>query len=321
MVDHPPPPHLDNVDFDLDQALQAMVFLHVEVPEDALTAAALGTERSGHGVLIEAPGTPPGLILTIAYLVTEATSIWVIDAAERAVPGHVVGVDSASGLALVQPLQPIQGQPLTIGHQSTLRPGEAVVVAGHGGRAATLSAWLVARQRFTGYWEYLLDNALLTSPIHPNWGGTALLGPDGRLYGIGSLLVQSETDGETSECNLFVPADLLPPILDDLLRFGRVNQPPRPWLGLIAAEQNDTLMVLEAITGSPADRAGLRSGDLILAIGGRSVADLAELFQTLWDLGAAGIAVPLTLSRNGKVMELEIISGDRHDYLKSPVLH
>ncbi|MDX1605862.1 MAG: S1C family serine protease [Candidatus Competibacterales bacterium] len=315
------PPRLEDLDYDLDAALAAVVFLRSRAPADALTAQALGTERSGHGVLIAPPGAPPGLILTIGYLLTEARELWVIGPDQHAVPGQIIGIDPDSGLGLAQTLGPLPGTPLELGSGSALQPGEALVAAGHGGRRAALGTWLIGRQTFAGYWEYLLEDALLTAPPHPNWGGAALLDPGGRLSGIGSLLIQSEADGETTETNLFVPVDPLAGVLDDLLRYGRVQGPARPWLGLMCAERDETLVVLETIPGGPAEQAGLRTGDRVLAVAETPVNDLEGFLRRLWALGPAGTVVPLTLQRGSDVLTLRPRSSDRRDHLKPPVLH
>ena len=215
--------------FDLDDALDAVVLVRSEIPEDAFTASILGTERAGNGVVI----SESGLVLTIGYLITEASVIWLATNKGTVVGGYPMAYDQATGFGLVQPLGKLGVKPIERGSASSIRVGENVVVAGHGGRAHALKATVFAKREFAGYWEYVLDEALFTAPAHPQWGGSALIGADGKLAGIGSLLVQEKIDAGTIQGNMIVPIDLLEPILDDMTKTGRANRPTRPWLGTV----------------------------------------------------------------------------------------
>jgi S1-C subfamily serine protease len=310
-------PRAEALRFDLDAALGAVVQLRAEIPEDAFTASILGTERVGSGVVIRSDG----LILTIGYLVTEAEHIWLTTNDGRVVAGHPLAYDFVTGFALVQPLGKLSAPSIPPGTAGECSPGDDVIVIGHGGRAHTLSAKLIAKREFAGYWEYVLDEALFTAPAHPQWGGTALVGPDGRLLGIGSLLVQEPIDDQQVQGNMFVPIDLLEPILDDLLRRGAANRPARPWLGMYTTEAQGRLMVAGVADGGPADRAGIRQGDIVLAVAGGSPASLADLFRRVWQLGPSGVDVPLTLSRKGAPVSVRVQSADRGAFLKKPQLH
>src|SRR5258706_3805384 len=229
-------PQAGDHDYDLDAALAAVVGLKAMIPGDAFTAEILGTERAGNGVLIR----KDGLVLTIGYLIAEAEAIWLSLADGRVLPGHVLGYDQETGFGLVQTLGRHDLPALPVGRSSAVELGQRVVVAGTGGRAGALAARIVARQEFAGYWEYVLDEAIFTAPGHPNWGGTALIGPAGDLLGIGSLQPVQAGHGRRSEAlNMIVPIDLLAPILDDLLAFGKPNRPRRPWPGLHATPGRD----------------------------------------------------------------------------------
>jgi S1-C subfamily serine protease len=196
------------------------------------------------------------------------------------------------------------------------------VVGGAGGRQRSVAARIVAKQEFAGYWEYVLDEAIFTAPAHPNWGGTALIGPAGDLIGIGSLqLQQSGEKGQAQNINMIVPIDLLNPILDDLMKFGRRNMPPRPWLGLYATEVENRLVVVGLADKGPAKRADLRTGDIVLTVGGKEVRDLASLFRRVWAQGQAGVDVPMTIYRDGETMQLRVKSSERNRFLKGPSLH
>jgi S1-C subfamily serine protease len=303
--------------FELDRALDAVVQLRAEIPEDAFTASILGTERAGNGVVIG----ESGLVLTIGYLVTEASVIWLTTNKGAVAGGTVLAYDQTTGFGLVQALGKLGVKPIERGSAGPIRVGENVVVAGHGGRAHALKATVFAKREFAGYWEYVLDEALFTAPAHPQWGGSALIGPDGKLAGIGSLLVQEKIDAGTIQGNMLVPIDLLEPILDDMVKRGRVNRPPRPWLGMYTTEAGERLVIAGLAPGGPAERAGARVGDAVLEVAGARPKSLADLWRKIWELGPSGAVVSLKLARNGKTSEVTITSADRNDFLKKPHLH
>jgi len=310
-------PNADETAFDLDTVLDAVVLLRTEVPPDAFTAPILGTVRAGNGAVIR----DDGLILTIGYLITEAEAIWITTNRGAVMQGHALAYDQGSGFGLVLPLGRLGVKPLVRGSAASVGPESPVLVVGHGGRAHSLKARVVSKREFAGYWEYVLDEAIFTAPAHPQWGGAALLGEDGRLLGVGSLLVQEAAGDKTVDGNMFVPIDLLEPILADLLASGRCARPARAWLGLYAAEMEGRVVVGGLAPGGPAERAGAQLGDLILEIAGERVTGLAAFFRKVWNLGPAGTEIPLTLSRRGASHVARLRSADRNDFLKKPRLH
>jgi len=234
----------------------------------------------------------------------------------------VLGYDQETGFGLVQALAKLEVPALEIGESSAATVGEKVVVGGAGGRHRSVAATIVAKQEFAGYWEYVLDEAIFTSPAHPNWGGTALIGPAGDLLGIGSLQLQQAAEkGKSQNINMIIPIDLLKPIVDDLLKFGRRNMPPRPWLGLYATEVENRLVVVGLADRGPAKKADLRTGDIVLSVGGTDVNDLASFFRRIWAQGQAGVEVPITIYRDGETMEMRVKSSERNRFLKGPSLH
>ena len=309
-------PAPEDVSFDLEGAFDAVVSVRAEIPEDAFTAPILGTERLGNGVVIR----DDGLILTIGYLVTEAQTIWLTTNGGAVLPGYPLAYDQVTGFGLVQLLGRLKTRVLQRGSIASTEFGDDVLVIGHGGRAHALKAKIIGKREFAGYWEYVLDEALFTAPAHPQWGGAALVGQDGRLLGIGSLLVQEMVEGESVQGNMIVPIDLLAPILDEMLTMGRPNRPPRPWLGMYTAEVSDHLVVNGLAKGGPADVAGARLGDVVVEIGGIRPSGLADFYRKLWRQGGPGTMVPLTLARDGAVLRVAIRAANRDDYMKKPQL-
>jgi S1-C subfamily serine protease len=309
-------PRAEEFAFDLAAALDAVVALRANVPEDAFTAAILGTDRTGNGVVIR----DDGLVLTIGYLITEAETIWLTANDGTVVQGYPLAYDFTSGFGLVQPLGRLGVKPLAQGSAALAEIDDEVIVIGHGGHAHALKARINDKREFAGYWEYMLDEALFTAPAHPEWSGAALVADDGTLIGIGSLLVQEQVDDDTVHGNMFVPIDLLAPIVDDLIRQGRRSGLVRPWLGLYAAEVKERLVVSALAKGGPAERAGVHPGDVVLEVAGQRVSELATFFRAMWRLGPAGTEIPLVLHRDGARVELKVRSADRGDSLKKPSL-
>jgi S1-C subfamily serine protease len=310
-------PKAEETQFDLARAFDALVLVRAEVPADGFTVANLGTERGGYGVVIR----EDGLVLTIGYLISEASQIWLTSNRGSVVPGYRLAYDQATGFGLIQPLGKLDTTHLERGLAADVKVGDTAFVIGHGGSAHALKTQVIGKQEFAGGWEYVLDEALFTTPAHPQWGGAALLDAQGHLIGIGSLLMQQQIDREVVHVNMFVPIDLLNPILDAMLQTGRSPHPPHPWLGMSTQDPDGKLVVGRLSAGGPAERAGVRVGDAVLGVGELRVQGLAELFRAVWRLGGPGVEVPLTLARAGDVIRITVKSADRNDFLKKPNLH
>jgi S1-C subfamily serine protease len=293
------------------------VEVHSTIPEDGFTAATLGTERSGSGIVIR----ENGLVLTIGYLITEAETIWLKSGNGRTIPAHPLAYDQETGFGLVQALGRLDLPAIELGRSSETKLGDAVILAG-GGPFRFVHSHIIGKQEFAGYWEYLLEEALFTAPAHPLWGGAGLISADCKLLGVGSLLVREVTaSGSPRDVNMVVPIDLLPPILDDLLAYGQVNKPPRPWLGVYSAESDGKIMVADVTERGPAAAAGLRQGDIVLGVRDLSVDGLADFYRKVWNCGPAGTEIPIEVVRDNRAIWLRIKSADRGSYLKKPRLH
>jgi len=311
-------PHRDEHSYDLDKTLSSIVTVKTSIPKDAFTASILGTERSGHGVLIQGDG----LILTIGYLIAEAQDIWLITAEGKPVAGHVVGYDYDSGFGLVQALGELK---LPISEIATSRiesSSKKVVLAGCGGVSEAVQVSIFERKEFAGYWEYVLDDAIYTTPAHPSWGGAALFDSQGDLAGIGSLYVDNFSPRQPDyQGNMCVPIELLTPILSEVCQYGKKLGPCRPWLGFFVSIVDGQFLIVGAYPDGPAALAGLRIGDSIEKVGDVTPLNLGSFFKSIWKIGPAGSKVPLTIRRGTSRFEIIVKSVDRMSLWVSPQLH
>jgi S1-C subfamily serine protease len=296
--------------FDVEALAGRVLGLRSEVPEDAFTARTLGTEREGNAI----PISRDGLVLTIGYLISEASRVVLAAANGGIAEGYVVAYDFETGFGLVRTATPLGIEPFELGTAAAVLPGDTVVVAGNGGMKQALAARVKDKREFAGYWEYLLDEAIFTEPAHPNWGGTALLDRNGKLVGVGSLhLAEGERPG-----NMFVPIDLLLPILPALSKHGDAGRPSRPWLGLYLTESDRHLVVAGVAPAGPAVTAEVKVGDVIVALDGVPVQGLAPFYRLLWGRGRAGVTVRLAVFRDGRLRELSVETADRSWLMKRP---
>jgi len=297
----------------IEELATAVVRIKTHINPEGRTIEGLGREREGSGVLIDSDG----LVLTIGYLMVEAYAAEVVTNEGRTVPASVVGYDHESGFGLLRTLEPLKLKPMALGKSSEVKERDPVLVASFGGAAMVAPAYIVAKREFAGSWEYMLDDALFTSPPHPAWSGAALIDRAGKLVGIGSLIVGDAVGGgEKTPGNMFVPIDRLPPILADLIASGRIPGPGRPWLGLNAEELRGRLFVSRVTPGGPADKAGVKRGDVIVGVKGEPPRNLADFYRKVWAQGDAGVSVPLEVLQDSEVRRVEIKSINRLDHLK-----
>ena len=296
------------------QTLSAVVRVRAKILPDARSAETLGLQREGSGVLVR-----EGYVATIGYLVIESEAIEVTGADGKSVPASLAAYDHASGFGLLKLLAPISGQPLPLGDSNTVVAREPALVAAYAGGEGNglYLVQVVSRRAFSGSWEYLLEAAIFTYPPVMNWSGASLISAKGELLGLGSLMVgDAAGTGTQVPGNMFVPAELLKSILDDLIAGGRASGPARPWLGMITEEMRGHLFVTRVSPDGPADKAGLKSGDVLMGVGSDEVSSLAEFYRKVWARGAAGVEVPLRVLQGVQVKELTVRSMDRIDYFR-----
>ena len=299
----------------LESLLSAVVVINAIIPSHARTARPLGIARSGSGVVIDSNG----LILTIGYLILESTEVEIILGTGQRSAAQVVAYDHQSGFGLIRAEQALIGiTPMKIGTSANLTHGDPIIVASFGGPKAMRPAVVVSRRTFTGYWEYLLENAIFTTPAHPLHAGAALISPGGKLIGIGSLVVADAFPGRTPvPGNMFVPIDRLNNILGDLLIHGRsTSPPPRPWLGLYSDEAENQLIVRSLAETGPAEQAGISVGDIIIAVEEQRINTMIDFYRSVWTHRKPGDSIQLTVLRDGNEIIIKVRSSDRYDWLR-----
>jgi serine protease Do len=295
------------------QATRSVVQVRVKALENARTKATLGPEREGAGVVI-APG---GLIVTIGYLILEADSVEVVDHAGKSVPAAVVAYDHATGFALLRANSGLNAKPVTLGKSGDLTAMQRVLIASGATEDNVSMAYVTAQRPFAGYWEYAIDKAIFTSPPRTDHSGAALISRDGELVGIGSLVVaDAGIPGARLPGNMFVPVDLLKPILDELTKTGRTRAGIKPWIGINSAEEDGRVKIIRVTEDGPAEGAGLKVGDLILAVGGQKITGLDELYKRIWSAGNPGTTIALTVLQGVEVKQISVKSMDRMEFLR-----
>lgn len=298
----------------LVDAANAVVGVKVKALANARSNETLGEERTGSGVLIG----NDGLVLTIGYLIMEADQVEVCDSDGTKVPAIVVAYDHATGFGLVRPMKKLAPRPIRIGTSAPVMQMDRLMIV-TGGEEQTLSiATVVSRRQFAGYWEYLVDGAIFTSPPRTDHSGAALINKEGELVGVGSLLVMDAlTPGERLPGNMFVPIDILKPVLEEMIRTGGQPAAKRPWLGVNSLAEDGRVKVMQVSEDSPAEAAGITAGDIILKVNGEPVESLETFYGKLWRPGArAGAEVHLTVLHGVGLREVIVRSIERKDYMR-----
>jgi S1-C subfamily serine protease len=288
----------------------SVVKVKTQAVRDARSARSLGSEREGTGIVIDTNG----LVLTIGYLITEAEKVELSTADGKVFPATVLGYDNTTGMGLLKALTPLPVKPVDFGESANIAERELVLIVGFDGVAP---AYVVSKRPFVGYWEYLLDEAIYTAPATVNWQGAALLSREGKLLGIGSLVVGDALGTQANiPGNMFVPIDVVKPVVGDMVANGKSTATPRPWIGINTQEVQGNLIVTRVSPESPADDAGLQKGDVIVGIGGRPVQGQADFYAKLWAIGNAGVDVPLEVLKGNQVQKYTVKSRDRDSYFR-----
>ena len=310
-------PRDSDVSFNLEEVLDSVVLLRSDVPEDALTAQILGTERVGNGVVID----QSGLILTAGYLIAEASKVWITLNDGYTIPGDVVCYEHETGFGLVQALGRLNTIPIKLGNSTLIQSGDPIIFAAAGGKKHTMLSSLSSKRPFVGSWEYALEEALFTVPVHPNWAGAGLIDMNGNLIGIGSLFVQDagpkEIDG-----NMSIPINLFKSVLKPMREIGSSGKSPRPWLGLYVAENDDIISIAGMVSQGPAAKAGFKVSDQIISANNQEVIDLHSFYKIIWSSGDAGEVISIKVQRENKgEILIDVKSVDRQELLRKPKLN
>lgn len=297
----------------IDELLSGVVQIKTFINPDARSVQNLGRQRSGSGIVID----NDGLVLTIGYLMLEAHAAEVVTNDGRTLPAAVLGYDHETGFGLLKATTPLKVKPFVFGKSGDLKERDPVLAASFGGRTGLAPAYVVSRREFAGSWEYLVDGAIFTAPAHSHWSGAALISRDGKLVGVGSLILADVSGaGAGLPGNMYVPTDLLQPILADLIADKRGAGPARPWLGVNTEEIAGRLFVSRVTPDSPAEKAGLKRGDIVVGVDGEPVKTLADLYRKVWAKGSAGVTIPVDVVQGDEKRRVDIKSMNRLDHLK-----
>jgi S1-C subfamily serine protease len=297
-----------------EESLNAVVRIRSVFPANISSADTLGTERVGNGVVIDAEGT----ILTLAFLTRDADRIDVIGPNNESVAATLIGYDYNTGLSLLRTNKPLGITPIKLGQSSSLAVGDRTIVAGAGGGQELQLIQVVARKEFAGSWEYLLEDAIFTAPAFADFSGASLINSKGQLVGIGYLFTTILLkEYGLVPCNMFIPIDALNPILADLKNSGRSLKVKRPWLGINVEEAHGRVFINRVTLGGPAEKAGLKAEDMIISVDGKEVQGLADFYRKIWNVGDAGVMVPLTVLKGDKILDIKILSADRYKEVRA----
>lgn len=289
----------------------SVVRVRSQATAEARSSRIMGRNREGTGVVIDSSG----LVLTIGYLITESEKVELGTSDGKTYPATVVGFDTFTGLGLVKALVPLPIKPIDMGLSAEAKVRDMVLIVGFDGVAP---AYVVSKRRFVGYWEYILDEAIYTAPATVNWQGAALVSREGKLLGIGSLAVGNALSGATGvPGNMFVPIDVMKPVIGDFIANGKSTAKPRPWLGVNSQEVGGNLLVTRVSPDGPAELAGIKAGDIIVGIAGEGIKGQADFYTRLWKSGNAGVEVTLDVLRGNKVDNMKIKSIDRDEHFRA----
>ena len=292
----------------LERVVPATVSIRSVTPQRHPSARILGTERTGSGAIID----DEGHILTVGYVVMGARTIEVTLPDQQQYPATLLFQDFESGMAILQtPARDLPTVPL--GQSNSLSEGDHVIIVAATDQAQRMASpgFISALRPFDAYWEYMLDQAILTTAMNPGFGGGPLLNASGEMIGVLSLNLNSP-----KEMSLAIPIDLFHRIKDSLLTFGEVaDRRPRPWVGIYSEAVEGGVAVIGLIPNGPASRAGLEVKDVILELDGVEVSGRRELYEAMWRR-RAGDELRFTVQRAEDIREVRVRSMDRAEYYR-----
>ena len=293
----------------LHGVVPATVTVAAEIPADHASAAILGTSRAGTGAVVDQDGN----VLTVNYVVLGASRCTVTDLEGRRTAARVVAQDFATGVAVLATgldapscFAPGSSQLLPPGHDCFL-----VASAGPTERRSA-SGFVVSDDSFDAYWEYFLPRALWTNVSNPGLGGAPLCDARGRLCGVASLNL-----GNIGRSTLAIPAEHYFDHAEELLREGRrTTRAPRAWIGLFCYALPDRTVVAGLIPGSPGERCGLETGDILVGVGDKPVTGRLSFYEDLW-CRRPGDDIDLKVMRNGRLRPVTVTTGDAEAFFSA----
>jgi S1-C subfamily serine protease len=298
------------------EAAQAVVMVKVRARADARSGSELGFERRGSGVVIDRAGH----VLTTVHLVLDAETVELVTQGGWASTASVVAQDHMTGVALLRAAASLHVAPIRIGSSRSVGVHEPVLVVAAGeSEQLVILGRVAAKRSYSTGWEYWIDEAIIAVPGVLVWDGAALVSTRGELVGIGHLMAFARVGGAISSVNVYVPIDLVRPVLAELIEHGRRTAPQRPWLGVVLTDRAGSVMVTRVMPNSPAERSGLRVGDVILAIASKPVQTYRQLYRALWRSGPAGMPFVLTVLQNGEVREIVVVSTGVESYYANEI--
>ena len=298
----------------LNDLYNSIVSIHSKIPDEARTSKSLGTVRQGSGVVIDNKN-----ILTIGYVVLEASEISIGLINGKKIPGRLIAYDFETGFGLVSPIVSTKLKSLKIGDSSKIKMDDSIFILPSPTMGIGSLAKMVSRRPFVGWWEYYLEKPIYTLPNNPAWTGAPLVNSQGEIVGIGSLFIRDAVSPEIiSPGNMFVPINLLKPIMKDLVKYGRRTSNINPYIGLSSDDNSGKIVVTKVSKDGPSYKVGIKPDDVITGVNGRLVNNLETFYKTLWSTRNYGAMIKVDINRNGKKMSFNIRSINRMDYyLKS----
>lgn len=296
--------------------MRSIVSIKATVSDIARTAQNFGTERDGSGVVIDTHG----LIVTAGYTIAEASSVTVTFSNGISAIADIIAYDEATGLGLVRTPDHIPTTPIKLGSSKGLKTDQLAMIIPDTGEVDAKGVKIGKISKFTGGWEYMVDNAIHTYPPSTSFSGAALVSDQAELLGIGALVtIDIDIDPKIRvPGNIFVPVDSLTSVLGQLIVSGRSEASQKPWIGIDTKRSKNGIVVSSVVEGGPADQSGIQSGDVIVAVDQSKVTSLSELYEKLWSGKNPGDEVHLLVVRNRQYANVAVSSIDYYDWLKLP---